>query len=484
VPARVPEGSAATFRQPAASNAATGVREGSSVRRKILLSILALILLGGITAYALRRPERTDTRHTGAYVLEDGTQVFIAPREGKVLRYRMLGGETGLLWPAGPDRYQGGAGWAEREPVINEVRFQTGAGGQPSGFAWQRASGEGGAVSRQARRLDLPERIFRFPSGDLTLRGKLVLPAGEGPFPVVVLVHGSEPASAVDHYYQPYLYAANGLAALAFDKRGTGESDGQYLQNFQVLAGDVAAAVRYLRTQKEIDAQRIHLAGFSQGGWIAPLAALQDGGIRSILIGYGVALPVTAEDRWGYVYALQQKGFGPEAIAAADRINEVIEDIIDRRLNRWSELGEMLAAARSEPWFEAVKGSDSMLGLFAGTKLPPWAMRVGAWWLTGADGDPPYIDRTYDPVPTLRQLSVPSLWLLAGADSSAPTEWTVAELQKLQADGAPIQYFVYPQAEHGILRFVQEQGGERRLLGHESDYHARQLQWLRSHSGL
>ena len=186
------------------------------------------------------------------------------------------------------------------------------------------------------------------------MRGKLVLPVGEGgPFPVVVIVHGSESDSAVDHYFEPYMYAANGFAALAFDKRGTGDSEGEYLQNFDVLSEDVLAAVRWLRQQPAIDAERIHLAGFSQGGWIAPLAALKDGHIRSVLVGYGVMVPVTGEDRWGYVYALQQKGFGDDAVAEADRINDVIEDILDRRQNRWSELGRLIDAARPEPWFEA-----------------------------------------------------------------------------------------------------------------------------------
>ena len=45
------------------------------------------------------------------------------------------------------------------------------------------------------------------------------------------------------------MYAANGFAALAFDKRGTGGSEGKYLQNFHVLSDDVVAAVRWLRTQ-------------------------------------------------------------------------------------------------------------------------------------------------------------------------------------------------------------------------------------------
>jgi len=445
--------------------------------KKILLGVAALGAIGGLVAYVLTRPEPPDTRFSGAYALADGTQVFVSPREGKVLRYRLMNGESAALWPTGEGEYEGGPGWAEREPVVNHVKFARADG--HSGFDWQRADGK----VAHARWIDLPERISKFPSGDLSLRGKLVLPEGSGPFPAVVIVHGSEDFSAVDYYYEPYMYAANGFAALAFDKRGTGESDGKYLQNFHVLSDDVVAAVRWLRAQPGIDGKRIHLAGFSQGGWIAPLAALKDGNIRSILVGYGVMVPVTGEDRWGYFYALQQKGFGAEAVDAADRVNAVIEDIIDRHENRWSDLGSLLDTARSQPWFDAVRGSDSILGRIAGSKMPLWSWRMLAWWRFRSQGDTPFIDRTYDPVQTMQQLQTPSLWMLGGEDSSAPTPWTLRELQKLQASGRPLQYHVFPGADHGIMTFEKQENGERRYIGLDPDYYPMQIAWLRQHSG-
>jgi Dipeptidyl aminopeptidases/acylaminoacyl-peptidases len=445
--------------------------------KKILLGIAALGLIGGLVTYGLTRPEPPETRFTGAYALADGTEVFLSPREGKVLRYRMMNGESGALWPTGDGEYEGGPGWSEREPVVNHVKFARGDG--RSGFDWRRADGQ----VEHARWLDLPERISKFPSGDLSLRGKLVLPQGAGPFSAVVIVHGSEDYSAVDYYSEPYLYAANGFAALAFDKRGTGESQGKYLQNFHVLSDDVVAAVRWLRTQPEIDGNRIHLAGFSQGGWIAPLAALKDGNIRSVLVGYGVMVPVTGEDRWGYFYALQQKGFGSDAVDAADRVNAVIEDIVDRHENRWSDLSSMLDAARPQPWFEGVRGSDSILGHVTDSKMPLWMLRLYFSWRTRAQGDTPFIDRLYDPVQTMQKLQTPSLWMLGGEDSSAPTPWTLRELEKLQAAGRPVQYRVFPAADHGIMTFVKQENGERRYTGLEPDYYPMQIAWLREHNG-
>jgi dienelactone hydrolase len=452
------------------------------MKKQILLGLVALVVVVGVAVYVATRPEPPDTRFTGAYALADGTLVFVTPREGKVLRYRMMNGESAVLWPTDDGEFEGGPGWDQREPVVNRVKFDGAGAGRP-GFDWRRADDR----VTHARRLDLPEHTAMFPSGDLQLRGKVVLPDastyGPGPYPAVVIVHGSESYSAVDYYYEPYLYAANGFATLAFDKRGTGESQGKYLQNFHVLSDDVLAAVRWLRTQPGVDGNRIHLAGFSQGGWIAPLAALKDGNIRSILVGYGVMVPVTGEDRWGYFYALQQKGLGADAVAAADRVNAVIEGIFDRHENRWGELGSMLDAGRSQPWFEGVRGSDSMLGVVADTKMPLWAMRVYLWWRTRSQGDTPFIDRLYDPVQTMHKLQTPSLWLLGGEDSSAPTPWTLRELEKLQAEGRPVQLRVFPDADHGIIKFVPQENGERRYTGLEPDYYPAQIAWLREHSG-
>lgn len=444
------------------------------MKKKILWGLLAVLLVGSLIAYLKSRPEPADTRYSGAYVLDDGLFVFIAPREGSVLRFRTMAGESGALWPAGEHRFAGGKGWAEREPDYNRFTFEMNEQGRPVALKWEQT----GLEPRRASIVELPEQIATFASGDLTLRAKLVMPATPCPCPSVVVVHGSEDYSAVDYYGEPYLYAANGFATLVFDKRGTGESTGKYSQNFRVLAGDVLAAVKWLRDQPGIDADRVHLAGFSQGGWIAPLAAARDANIKSVLIGYGPMVPVTGEDRWGYVYALRQKGFGDDAIAKADRINDVISDIFDRGANRWDELATMLDESRDESWFAAVRGSDSVLGELSGTKMPLWMVRLYMWWKFGRE-NPPFIDRLYDPVPTLAALQSPSYWIFGGADSSMPTDWTIEQLEKLQKRGKPIDYLIYPDADHGILRFETDQDGSRQVIGYEPDYFRRQIDWLK-----
>lgn len=450
--------------------------------RKRWIFLAALVLAAIAVWFFGFRATPLDPRFNGAYRLDDGRLVFVIARDGDTLRYSFLNGESRALWPAGENTFEAGPGWSDRTPVQVRVAFSPPRdGGYPQGFAWKGPDG----AERRARRLDLPETRFTFSSGDLKLRGKLVAPQGMGPFPAVVIVHGSGRDSAVDGFYMPYLFASHGIATLVYDKRGTGGSDGDYTQNFHVLARDVLAAVDWLRNQPVIDASRIHLAGYSQGGWIAPLAASRTQGIRSVLVGYGPMVPITGEDRWGYVYALRQKGFGEDAIREADRINDVIGAIVDHGEDRWDELGRLLDESESKPWFEAVKGSDSAVGYVADTRLPLWALRSAAWWMTRPRGGEPFADRLYDPVPTVASLKeTPSLWLLADEDESMPTGWTVDKLKELRKAGRPIAFEVYPGTDHGILRFEETPEGGRKYLGYHPEYLLDQVDWLRARSGL
>ena len=450
-----------------------------SRKRWILLAIGLLLVIGWIGYRRIFSTTPADTRFSGAYRFEDGHLGFVAPREGKSLRYRAMSGTSRALWPVGDSVFESGPGWGEREPVEVTVEFDLDADGERStALTWRAAEG----ATQQATRMDLPEVFTKFPSGDLTLRGKLVLPLGKPPFPAIVFVHGSERYSAVDYYYLPYLFAAHGIAAFVYDKRGTGESSGKYNQNFYSLSDDTVAAVDWLQQRPEIDAGNIHLGGYSQGGWIAPLAATKSDAIKSLLIAYGPMVPVTGEDRWGYVWALREKGYGDDAIAKADEINDIVGAIMDNGEDRWAELGEALDAAQGQDWFEALAGSDGVVGFLAGTKMPLWVVRLIAWWMTR--GDELFIDRLYDPVPTVASLDIPSLWIFGEDDSSMPTQWSVDELEKLQATGRPIEIEVYPRAEHGILLMEEGENGERTPIGYAPGYFKRQVNWVREQSGL
>ncbi|MGI8983167.1 MAG: sigma factor [Acidimicrobiales bacterium] len=113
-------------------------------------------------------------------------------------------------------------------------------------------------------------------SGKVSLAGTLFVPFGAGPHPAVVLAHGSGPRDRQSLLLMADLFARNGIAALAYDKRGSGGSTGSYREigaDFRSLAEDVVAGVGHLRGRGDIDAGRVGVWGVSEGGYVVALAA-------------------------------------------------------------------------------------------------------------------------------------------------------------------------------------------------------------------
>jgi uncharacterized protein len=110
---------------------------------------------------------------------------------------------------------------------------------------------------------------IEFDAEGVTLRGWLCVPDGvSGPSPAVVMAHGY---SAVKEMYLDAFaerFAAGGLAALVFDNRNFGASDGQPRQEIDPWAQvrDYRHAITYARTRAEVDAERIGVWGSSYSG--------------------------------------------------------------------------------------------------------------------------------------------------------------------------------------------------------------------------
>lgn len=138
---------------------------------------------------------------------------------------------------------------------------------------------------------------LRIPSNPaVVLAGTLWAPLGHGagPFPTVLLLGGSGPGQRGD--ITPFMQRllGDGIAVVEYDKRGVGQSTGQFVDTLENMETDAAAAVRYLRSQPEVDPSRIALVGHSQGGAVAPAVAARDRGIAAIVMFAGpVAPPLT-----------------------------------------------------------------------------------------------------------------------------------------------------------------------------------------------
>ena len=266
-----------------------------------------------------------------------------------------------------------------------------------------------------------------------------------------MLVHGSEDSSALDFYSLQRQLPAQGIGAFVYDKRGTGASSGAFTHDYHQLAADAAAALREARRLAGRRAARTGFLGSSQGGWVAPLAA-QLTAVDFIVVEYGLAVSPMQEDDEAIALDMTRHGFGAVETAKALEIAHAAQRIVEANFqNGYEELAAVRAKYEAEPWARFVRGNITGVLL----SRPVEEMReLGPKVFAG-------IIPRYDPMPVLRRLDVPQLWILAADDIDAPIGETLRRLRSLQADGRPISVVVYPRAEHGMYEFEVDPSGER-----------------------
>lgn len=114
------------------------------------------------------------------------------------------------------------------------------------------------------------EKKVEFKVGETTLRGSVFVPDGTGPFPAVIFFHGNG-GKGEKYFEAASKFPQKGIMAFAFNFRGCGISDGNYLtQTHQDSFIDAQKAFEFLLSQN-VDPERIGVIGGSFGGYIAAM---------------------------------------------------------------------------------------------------------------------------------------------------------------------------------------------------------------------
>ena len=240
----------------------------------------------------------------------------------------------------------------------------------------------------------------RFGAGDVEISGLLFVPEGPGPHPAVAFIHGSGSSNRDQLWYlsPADALARRGIAVLLPDKRGSGKSGGVWHRtSFEEFATDAEGAVSYLADHPDVDGSRIGLAGFSQGGWIAPLAAN-----RSSAVAFIVGVVVSA------------------ATPSEQVAYEVRREIIN------SGAPGPIAAAVAPLFARRAK------------------MRRQEWWSKNG---------SYDPIEQWLQVEVPTLLILGEQDQNVDVP---RSLDRLEASGLldrdDFRVLVLPGLGHALIR--------------------------------
>ena len=435
------------------------------------LPLIGFVLVAAVLVFARSCGTDSPPRgRLGAYRLPDGRVISIRASEGASLRYRSF--DTGLtrrLYPR-DDHYVTGAGYSIESPIEMQAWFETDVDGLATSVRMEWADG----VVERADRVPARTTSVAFGSGEATLCGRLDLPEGPGPFPAMVPVHGSGSDAAQDFMYTPDFYLASGFAVLTYDKRGTGCSGGDFTFDYDALARDAVAATRWLAARPEVDGDRIVMAGYSQGGWVAPLAAGLGAPVRGVIVNYGMIESSAEEARLETRRLMEDRGLSESELDAVDELTlGAVRIVASRFADGWDDFYAARARYEGEPWVEQLSGT-TVGRLLA---LPRWVSQLIGPWLD-LDG----LDWYYSSDTLLDTLSTPTVWLLGDADRSAPNELTIPKLRSL-SERRPLELVVFGGADHGALVFTEEDG-VRIYTGHHPDWFRTEVEKARELTGV
>jgi dienelactone hydrolase len=243
-----------------------------------------------------------------------------------------------------------------------------------------------------AKLASFTDRPLTLVNGKFELPGTLNLPKGAGPFPAVVLVHGSGPndqdeSIGADKPFKDLAsgLASHGIAVFRYTKRtlkyGSGSSeDPAKLTVDDETISDARAALTLLAKQSEIDPARIFLLGHSLGGYLAPRIATGDSQIAGIIMMAANTHPV-------------------------EQLNlEQIRYLVSASAQKMSAEDAQKLTAAAEDFVKKVESPDLKPG---DTVTMLGSNTRGAYWLDLRD---------YHPISFAAQLKIPILILQGGRD--------------------------------------------------------------------
>ena len=234
-----------------------------------------------------------------------------------------------------------------------------------------------------------------FESGQTKFAGSIVSPKTNKAHAAVVFVHGSGPQTR--SIYWAKRFAGQGIVALVYDKRGVGQSGGEYEskqsvseKNINLLADDAVAAFNALKKHPQTKGLKLGYTGISQAGWIVPIAAEKSQSLDFIALWSAPVCKVSEEDIFSK-YTSDLDG---------ERVPSYVE-----ALN-----------ARTEKYY----------------------------W-------PDFLGKDSNPSDHLKNLNLPGLWIFGAKDGSVPVDLSIQRLNRLSESGLPYEYILFSNSGHNNM---------------------------------
>ncbi len=293
------------------------------------------------------------------------------------------------------------------------------------------------------------EVIYDNVDADIKFAGTLTMPRTGGPFPAVILISGSgaqdRNETVVGH--RPFLVLADyltrkGIAVLRVDDRGVGGSTGNTSEaTSEDFAGDVLAGVKFLKARKEIDPQNIGLVGHSEGGIIAPIAAVKSPDVAFIVLLAGTGLDGKKILELQSDLILKSIGASDNVIELVRSSNEQIYEILKNEKDN-SVAEEKIRRITTDVLGNLSEQEKEAMGASEAAVEIELKMLFTRWFRFFLE---------YDPRPTLMKVKCPVLAMCGELDLQVPPKENLSAIKEALKTGGNTDYTIKELSGHNHL---------------------------------
>ncbi|MGW9558188.1 alpha/beta hydrolase family protein [Nocardiopsis sp. NPDC055551] len=221
------------------------------------------------------------------------------------------------------------------------------------------APDEPGAPPREERESGtsgVSQVAVEFTAGERTVRGAVLAPEGtEDEHPGVVLVAGSGAGVPMETYLPvAEVFAAAGVVALVYDKRGEADGYGLSEASLPDLADDAVAGVRLLRERPDVRSDLVGVHGHSEGGWTVIEAGVRSAEVDFVVAAAPSALPPDRTQIWMNQVRLRHAG-----------VSDRLLDDLGGRLTRHVVGADAFRLAGHDPLPDLARLEQPFLGVIA-----------------------------------------------------------------------------------------------------------------------
>jgi dienelactone hydrolase len=447
------------------------------MRKHLAIAVLALSLSSALAITCKAQPPppakldpKIYDQYLGSYQLSPSELIVIGRTERRLYLYEPQTGRARGLDLISENNFAAGQSLLVFSPVEFQITFIKNEKGEVTSLVLKQTGG----AERIAKKAALyREEKVTFRSGDVTLSGTLLTPSTKGRHPAVILLHGSG-AQDRNGYLSVMRFAADnfarhGIAALIYDKRGVGASNGNWATaSFDDMAKDALAALKMLQSRKDINGKQIGMWGSSQAGWVMAKATSLSKEIAFIISvsAGGSGYTVTQQNNYNTATEMRVAGFSQDEINQAITVWNLFYDTV--RAGEGGN-GEKLDAAIRQAQQNA-KLKDW---------LPPLSSEIDwkkreQWFLA--------LDIDFNPMPLWEKYDGPVLGIFGELDTSTPVRQVAPIFEKALASRKNKDYTIkiFPKAHHIILE--AETGSDEelpRLKRYVPGYFDTMTDWLR-----